>query len=261
MFGAAVSGMKRGARELGDGAGSGAGEGRQLQRARYDGPAGGRGGNGGRSLFDRVNGNNPQFAPGRSSGPVNNTGMPQPAFDAVRRVSPCPTCASVHRLTWITPLYRSRRRSTPSSLAPTLPSSQTFPSPPSRPTRSRADCPRRSWRRRRRTRPCRPRPSPRCKTSGTSLQTLSVPPPLDPQTAAASSTRTLLPSSRPADLAAPERGPAPPVDLRPSRLRRPSSSRASRHRTRSASTASIATSRTARTVTRARSRPRSRGWC
>ncbi|GAA5866747.1 hypothetical protein JCM3774_001980 [Rhodotorula dairenensis] len=83
VFGAAVSGMKRGARDVEDGAASG-GE-RQQQRARYDGPAGGRNNNSSRSLFDRVNGNNPQFAPGRSSGPVNNTGMPQPAFDAITK--------------------------------------------------------------------------------------------------------------------------------------------------------------------------------
>lgn len=93
VFGAAVSGMKRGARERDNedgGSGSAGGE-RQPQRARYDGPAGGGGprgnnGNSGRSLFDRVNGNNPQFAPGRTVGPVNNTGMPQPAFDAVSLV-------------------------------------------------------------------------------------------------------------------------------------------------------------------------------
>ncbi|GAA5980016.1 hypothetical protein JCM10908_001500 [Rhodotorula pacifica] len=86
VFGAAMSGMKRGARDLDDGPGhegGGGGGGRQQQRARYDGPSGGRGGNNTRSLFDRVNGNNPQFAPGRNAGPVNNTGMPQPAFDAI----------------------------------------------------------------------------------------------------------------------------------------------------------------------------------
>lgn len=94
VFGAAVSGMKRGARDRDHedgGSGSGGGGERQPQRARYDGPAGGGGprgnnGNSGRSLFDRVNGNNPQFAPGRTVGPVNNTGMPQPAFDAVSLV-------------------------------------------------------------------------------------------------------------------------------------------------------------------------------
>ncbi|GAA5829008.1 hypothetical protein JCM3770_007103 [Rhodotorula araucariae] len=73
VFGAAVSGVKRGAAELdGD---------RQGQRARFDPPSGPRAGPGGKSLFDRVNGNNPQFAPGR--GPPNTTGMPQPAFDAI----------------------------------------------------------------------------------------------------------------------------------------------------------------------------------
>ncbi|BGP36804.1 mRNA-binding protein nab2 [Rhodotorula kratochvilovae] len=73
VFGAAVSGVKRGAGDLdGD---------RQGQRARFDAPSGPRAGPGGKSLFDRVNGNNPQFAPGR--GPVNTTGMPQPAFDAI----------------------------------------------------------------------------------------------------------------------------------------------------------------------------------
>ena len=96
VFGAAVSGMKRGARDRDheDGGGGGGGGERQPQRARYDGPAGGgprgsnNGGNSGRSLFDRVNGNNPQFAPGRTVGPVNNTGMPQPAFDAVSTFFP-----------------------------------------------------------------------------------------------------------------------------------------------------------------------------
>ncbi|GAA6001727.1 hypothetical protein JCM10207_002285 [Rhodosporidiobolus poonsookiae] len=78
LFGSAVSGVKRGAGDLD---GSAGGEGRQ-QRQRFDPPTGPRG-QGGRSLFDRVNGNNPQFAPGRNMGPVNNTGMPQPAFDAI----------------------------------------------------------------------------------------------------------------------------------------------------------------------------------
>ncbi|BGP12819.1 hypothetical protein JCM10213_008080 [Rhodosporidiobolus nylandii] len=82
VFGAAVGGVKRDAREL-DGAA--AQDGRQ-QRQRFDAPTGPRnagGQQGGRSLFDRVNGNNPQFAPGRNAGPVNNTGMPQAAFDAI----------------------------------------------------------------------------------------------------------------------------------------------------------------------------------
>ncbi|GJN91705.1 hypothetical protein Rhopal_004728-T1 [Rhodotorula paludigena] len=81
VFGAAVSGVKRGAGDV-----DGAGDGRQGQRARFDGPQGPKwaGMSGaGKSLFDRVNGNNPQFAPGRNLGPVNNTGMPQPAFDAI----------------------------------------------------------------------------------------------------------------------------------------------------------------------------------
>ncbi|GAA5845655.1 hypothetical protein JCM11251_002080 [Rhodosporidiobolus azoricus] len=82
VFGAAVGGVKRGAADL-DGQGT---EGRQ-QRQRFDGnaPSGPRGaaGQNGKGLFDRLGGNNPQFAPGRSMGPVNNTGMPQPAFDAI----------------------------------------------------------------------------------------------------------------------------------------------------------------------------------
>ncbi|GAA5904264.1 hypothetical protein JCM6882_003182 [Rhodosporidiobolus microsporus] len=80
VFGAAVGGVKRGAAEV-DGAAS---DGRQ-QRQRFDGGAGprGAGGAGGKGLFDRLGGNNPQFAPGRNMGPVNNTGMPQPAFDAI----------------------------------------------------------------------------------------------------------------------------------------------------------------------------------
>ncbi|GAA5834033.1 hypothetical protein JCM9279_004197 [Rhodotorula babjevae] len=80
VFGAAVTGVKRGAAEL-DGAGD-----RQGQRARFDAPTGPRagagGGGGGKGLFERAGGNNPQFAPG-PRGPMNTTGMPQPAFDAI----------------------------------------------------------------------------------------------------------------------------------------------------------------------------------
>lgn len=76
VFGAAVTGVKRGAREI-----DGPDGGERQQRQRFDAPTGPKGG---KSLYDRVNGNNPQFAPGRNMGPVNNTGMPQPAFDAVR---------------------------------------------------------------------------------------------------------------------------------------------------------------------------------
>ncbi|BGP04818.1 mRNA-binding protein nab2 [Rhodotorula toruloides] len=75
VFGAAVTGVKRGAREI-----DGPDGGERQQRQRFDAPTGPKGG---KSLYDRVNGNNPQFAPGRNMGPVNNTGMPQPAFDAI----------------------------------------------------------------------------------------------------------------------------------------------------------------------------------
>ncbi|GAA6035125.1 hypothetical protein JCM8097_006376 [Rhodosporidiobolus ruineniae] len=87
VFGAAVTGVKRGASELDE---------REARRQRFSndggavptGPRGARNGDGaaaggGKSLFDRVNGSNPQFARGRNLGPVNNTGMPQPAFDAI----------------------------------------------------------------------------------------------------------------------------------------------------------------------------------
>ncbi|GAA5985744.1 hypothetical protein JCM11641_007200 [Rhodosporidiobolus odoratus] len=77
IFGAAAGGVKRDARDM-----EGAGQDGRAQRQRTDVPSGPRGA-GPRSLFDRVNGNNPQFAPGRTMGPVNNTGMPQPAFDAI----------------------------------------------------------------------------------------------------------------------------------------------------------------------------------
>ncbi|GAA5911497.1 hypothetical protein JCM8208_006857 [Rhodotorula glutinis] len=77
VFGAAVSGVKRGAADLDGGD-------RQGQRARFDAPTGPRVGSagGGKGLFERAGGNNPQFAPGHR-GPMNTTGMPQPAFDAI----------------------------------------------------------------------------------------------------------------------------------------------------------------------------------
>ncbi|GAA5850013.1 hypothetical protein JCM8547_000982 [Rhodosporidiobolus lusitaniae] len=78
VFGAAVGGVKRSAEDGGlDGRGGG--------RPRFEAPgrAPHQQAQGGKSLFDRVNGSNPQFAPGRNLGPVNNTGMPQPAFDAI----------------------------------------------------------------------------------------------------------------------------------------------------------------------------------
>lgn len=79
MFGAAVTGMKRDNREMGS-------EGSREpphQRQRFDGTNGRNGG--GKSLFDRMGGNNAQFAPGprNNAALVNNLGMPQAAFDAI----------------------------------------------------------------------------------------------------------------------------------------------------------------------------------
>lgn len=81
MFGAAVTGVKRDSREMGS-------ESREppQQRQRYDGNNGRNNHHGGgKSLFDRMGGNNAQFAPGpRNNAPlVNNLGMPQAAFDAI----------------------------------------------------------------------------------------------------------------------------------------------------------------------------------
>ncbi|GAA5908374.1 uncharacterized protein JCM6883_004370 [Sporobolomyces salmoneus] len=78
MFGAAVTGVKRDSREM-DG-----GREPPQQRQRFDGNRNG----GGKSLFDRMGGNNAQFAPGprnqNVNAPfVNNLGMPQAAFDAI----------------------------------------------------------------------------------------------------------------------------------------------------------------------------------
>ncbi|GAA5923203.1 uncharacterized protein JCM15063_003569 [Sporobolomyces koalae] len=82
MFGAAVSGVKRDSREMGADRDQ-----PPLQRQRYERdqiPSGPR--NGGKSLFDRMGGNNAQYAPGpRNSTPpmINNLGIPQQAFDAI----------------------------------------------------------------------------------------------------------------------------------------------------------------------------------
>ncbi|GAA6012532.1 hypothetical protein JCM11491_005421 [Sporobolomyces phaffii] len=82
MFGAAVTGVKRDSRELG---GDGARDQPPNQRQRFDGNSGGPRNGNGKSLFDRMGGNNAQFAPGpRNNGPLINTmGMPQAAFDAI----------------------------------------------------------------------------------------------------------------------------------------------------------------------------------
>ncbi|CEQ38955.1 SPOSA6832_00399, partial [Sporobolomyces salmonicolor] len=94
MLGAALSGVKRDSREMGDR------EQPPHQKQRFDRdhpPLGPRGmsvvGPGGKSLFERVQGNNPQFAPGRNAGPVNTLGMPQAAFDAVRSIPSLPVHA------------------------------------------------------------------------------------------------------------------------------------------------------------------------
>ncbi|GAA6058711.1 hypothetical protein JCM10212_003399 [Sporobolomyces blumeae] len=80
MFGAAVSGVKRDSRELSTGERE-----PPQQRQRFDAGHGRNGAGGPKSLFDRMGGNNAQFAPGRNGNPplVNTLGMPQAAFDAI----------------------------------------------------------------------------------------------------------------------------------------------------------------------------------
>ncbi|GAA5849773.1 hypothetical protein JCM3766R1_000257 [Sporobolomyces carnicolor] len=79
MFGAAVTGVKRDSREMGA---DGSSREPPQQRQRFDAR---NGNSNGKSLFDRMGGNNAQFAPGpRNNTPlVNNLGMPQAAFDAI----------------------------------------------------------------------------------------------------------------------------------------------------------------------------------
>lgn len=167
MFGAAVTGVKRDSREMGA---DGSSREPPQQRQRFDAR---NGNSNGKSLFDRMGGNNAQFAPGpRNNTPlVNNLGMPQAAFDAV---STCPpplwSCGNPRRgltRSLSRRLERSRKRFKRSTLARTLLRSPRSRSPRSQPIPCHRRSHRKCWRRHKPTRWPKRKRSRRCKTCGT----------------------------------------------------------------------------------------------